>query len=701
MDSNVTIKIDALDQTKGAFSSVEKSLSGISKKIESLQPTFQTMSLAGGVALAAVSAGANKAIESASNLGESINAVNVVFGKGAKDILSFGESASTSVGMSNVAFNQMATITGALLKDTGKPLEEVAALTTDLATRAADMASVFNTDVNDAMSAINQAIRGETEAIRRYAGDVTDASLQTYLYSQGIDKNVTSLTEQEKRLYRVQLIMQQTQVTAGDFSNTSDSLANRQRILAADIENVSAKLGGQLLPIMQDVLNKVSPLVSKLSEWIGKNPTLARDIIIVTAAVAGLVAVVGALGLVVAVLMSPVTLIIGGLALLAASVYAVVYRWNELPGALKLVLYPIKIVIEHLKFLYDAFMWVGSGLSQFLGIASAAAGSTSTQVGNLQSMVDGLIDPMAGQSRMVESFGGAITGLGSKASETADKIKALKEEAAGIFDDVGAGEANSKKQLAEAIVEQEESISEKKRELKRLEKADDSDSNASRIRELRNTIREEEASLRGSRDLKLQLRAEIDEAERRAALSDFERKIEDIQTERVLRLEAQLVRLQEIEQEIAAERSKSSAIAGAFGAAQTTMQSAIEKTREVAETEAERMKKAFDRAISSMNQLSGGKLGAGTLWSSVSSKISGRAKGGPVSGSTPYIVGEVGPELFVPGTSGRIVPNDQLATAGGSPIYVTITGNSFMGERDMAEKIGDQLTNILKFNGRL
>ena len=37
-----------------------------------------------------------------------------------------------------------------------------------------------------------------------------------------------------------------------------------------------------------------------------------------------------------------------------------------------------------------------------------------------------------------------------------------------------------------------------------------------------------------------------------------------------------------------------------------------------------------------------------------------RASGGPVSDGAPYIVGEQGPELFVPGASGQIVSNDML-----------------------------------------
>jgi hypothetical protein len=37
--------------------------------------------------------------------------------------------------------------------------------------------------------------------------------------------------------------------------------------------------------------------------------------------------------------------------------------------------------------------------------------------------------------------------------------------------------------------------------------------------------------------------------------------------------------------------------------------------------------------------------------------LPGRAIGGPVTGGSPYMVGENGPELFVPGASGMIVPN--------------------------------------------
>lgn len=49
----------------------------------------------------------------------------------------------------------------------------------------------------------------------------------------------------------------------------------------------------------------------------------------------------------------------------------------------------------------------------------------------------------------------------------------------------------------------------------------------------------------------------------------------------------------------------------------------------------------------------------------------GRANGGPVTSGTSYIVGERGPELFVPNTSGTIVPNGGM---GGTTVNLTVNG---------------------------
>lgn len=59
----------------------------------------------------------------------------------------------------------------------------------------------------------------------------------------------------------------------------------------------------------------------------------------------------------------------------------------------------------------------------------------------------------------------------------------------------------------------------------------------------------------------------------------------------------------------------------------------------------------------------GGGGGIGGFFSDVFSMFGGKAIGGPVSGNTPYIVGENGPELFVPSGNGTITPNNRMASS--------------------------------------
>ena len=65
-----------------------------------------------------------------------------------------------------------------------------------------------------------------------------------------------------------------------------------------------------------------------------------------------------------------------------------------------------------------------------------------------------------------------------------------------------------------------------------------------------------------------------------------------------------------------------------------------------------------------------------------------RASGGPVKGGGSYIVGEKGPELFVPGSSGNIVPNHAM---GGANVVVNVdaSGSSVEGDAERSRQLGD------------
>ena len=64
----------------------------------------------------------------------------------------------------------------------------------------------------------------------------------------------------------------------------------------------------------------------------------------------------------------------------------------------------------------------------------------------------------------------------------------------------------------------------------------------------------------------------------------------------------------------------------------------------------------------------------------------GKQMGGFVAGGTPYIVGEAGPELFVPSGSGQIVPNNKL---GGSSVNINFNNPVVRSENDLIQIIAE------------
>jgi len=66
------------------------------------------------------------------------------------------------------------------------------------------------------------------------------------------------------------------------------------------------------------------------------------------------------------------------------------------------------------------------------------------------------------------------------------------------------------------------------------------------------------------------------------------------------------------------------------------------------------------------------------------------ADGGSISGGKPAIVGERGPELFMPGRSGSIVPNNALG-GGNITVNVDATGTNVQGDQPNANRLGEAL----------
>lgn len=193
------------------------------------------------------------AIGEASDLGESLNALQVTYGKNAAGIQKLGRAAADSLGLSNVEFNNLAVRFSGFSKTIAGDSGSVVKTLDDLTGRAADFASVMNIEVAKAAELFQSGLAGETEPLRQFGIDLSAAAVQAHAYKTGIAEAGEELSEQQKVQARYSLLMRRTAKTQGDFANTSDSLANSQRRLSAQWDNVEAQLGKALLPALEDV----------------------------------------------------------------------------------------------------------------------------------------------------------------------------------------------------------------------------------------------------------------------------------------------------------------------------------------------------------------------------------------------------------------------------------------------------------------
>ena len=68
--------------------------------------------------------------------------------------------------------------------------------------------------------------------------------------------------------------------------------------------------------------------------------------------------------------------------------------------------------------------------------------------------------------------------------------------------------------------------------------------------------------------------------------------------------------------------------------------------------------------------------------------LPGKALGGSVSSGRPYLVGERGPEMFVPGAQGNIVPNNAMGGGASVTVNVDASGSSVEGDGNQAAQLG-------------
>jgi len=347
----VSLLLDATKFDADLRTSVEK-LQDVGRRVSDIGAGLQSAGrgMTAAVTLPIIGAGV-AAIAAGSNLEETVNKINVVFGESAAEVQAWAETAATSLGQSRQQALDAAGTFGNLFTSMDMGREVSADMSTGLVTLASDLASFNNIDPTEATMALRAGLVGEVEPLRRLGVNLNAATIAVKAMELGlVDVSVDmtkvqgltidlesaqlkaagavqrygedtleardavqkvaeiqqrleeatqgaseALTPAQRAQAAYALILEQTTNAQGDFIRTSDGLANSQRTLKAQLSDAAAAIGADLLPLAKELIVVVQGLITQFMSLDPEQRKTILTILGIAAAAGPLLMIIGSI----------------------------------------------------------------------------------------------------------------------------------------------------------------------------------------------------------------------------------------------------------------------------------------------------------------------------------------------------------------------------------------------------------------------
>jgi hypothetical protein len=647
------------------------------------------------------------AAKSAAELEQAVGGTEAVFGSASKVIDDYAGNAADKLGLSQTAFRELTTVAGAQLKNLGLSVEDAAKQSVRLTEIGADLAATYGGTTREAVEALGSALRGEADPAERFGLALNQTAVNAKAVELGLAASKTQVDASAKAQATLALITEQSAAAQGQFAREADTAAGKQQRLAATAEDLKAAIGEGALPVMeaflditktgvgifQDVNDATGGLAGKLaaigtvgalaggglSFALGQAILARQRFADAAAAISGFTGNVAAMG--------RASRIAGGLLALGLTAELIRLNNERFPGITKIprdvedIITAVRAMNEagagnqaairdwtlEVGNLDDAFgklLETSPGLADDFIRSAEAAGIPASALDDLRARLEEHRSATKDAQGAEQEWNQSLEDTGDKAATAAEQIDAYQSTLQGLFDPVfavidaqaglndalerqaevykdaastGAEKAAADQAVREAVVELDGAAANLNRQI-----ADGS----LKVQDARSRFIEMAAGMGVSRADAIRLADEMLQATNRARdLGNSDPNVEITATDRASavmeRVRGRLIDLDG--------RTASILI-------QTTHRDIFESQRR------------------------GGTTGGPQL----------RQHGGPVKAGDPYIVGERGPELFVPANHGMIVPGSHGGGVGGGPVQVEVTLN-VTGNGRLAREIHEEV----------
>ena len=218
---------DVIFKFKGDTDEIKKTTSKLSSTLGSVAKTagsaFVGMAAVAGTALVGIT---TKAVQMRGELEQQIGGTEAVFKEFASTVQDDAAKAFDKMGVSANDYMAYMNKMGSLMQGSGISTQKSMELSSQAMQRAADVASIMGISVDDAMTAIAGAAKGNFTMMDNLGVAMNATSLSAYALEKGLNKTYAQMSQGEKIQLAMQMFLEKSAYAAGNYAIQSNSSWN-------------------------------------------------------------------------------------------------------------------------------------------------------------------------------------------------------------------------------------------------------------------------------------------------------------------------------------------------------------------------------------------------------------------------------------------------------------------------------------------
>ncbi|MDP3739096.1 MAG: hypothetical protein Q8R02_17010 [Hyphomonadaceae bacterium] len=226
------------------------------------------------------------AIKAAADAQDLQGAFNISFGKAADSTTKWAEATGDAMGRSTQRIQETAIAFNEFFEDFAPNEQAAADLSKVFTVLTEDFAAFHNVSKDQAQEKLLSGLSGSAKALKKFGVDISDAAVKAKAYELGIAAANTELSEQQKVLARVSIVVAATAKEQGEVARSTGETAEETERAKEAFKELLVTVGNDLLPVFNSFLKVVTDVIKGFS-GLDKNTRTVIEVVALIAAAAG------------------------------------------------------------------------------------------------------------------------------------------------------------------------------------------------------------------------------------------------------------------------------------------------------------------------------------------------------------------------------------------------------------------------------